>query len=162
MSERIAIVGVGAMGSAMVRGMLAQNAFDAASLSVHDIDPARVEALVAEHGVVAHADLLDSVRDARVVVLAVKPQSFESLAIGLRDALDEQTLVLSIMAGVRLATLQDQLHTDAWCGRCPTPPRRWVEARRCGLRVQAWKTPTGPSPSAFSVRSACSARWQPK
>ena len=122
MSERIAIVGAGAMGGAMVRGMLARHAFDAASLSVHDIEPTRVEALAAEHGVAAHTDLLDGVRDARAVVLAVKPQSFESLAVGLRGALNEQTLVLSIMAGVRLATLQEQLQTGRVVRAMPNTP----------------------------------------
>lgn len=110
------------MGRAMVRGMLAQDAFDAAGLSVHDIDQARVEAMVAEHGVVAGAEVPDGVRDARVAVMAVKPQSFESLAVGLRDALNEQTLVLSIMAGVRLATLQEQLRTGRVVRAMPNTP----------------------------------------
>ena len=50
-----------------------------------------------------------AVRDARLVVLAVKPKSFDSVADEIRDHLREDVLVVSVVTGVNLERLGHRL-----------------------------------------------------
>ena len=132
MSVKIALMGAGAMGSALIRGLLAQGAAEATDIIVNEVDKARLDAVVAEHGVSAGPGLPDGASDARVVVLAVKPQSFPALAYPLREALDNSQLVLSIMAGVKLETLTEQLDTGRVVRAMPNIPAQ------IGRGVSVW------------------------
>ncbi|GAB4420897.1 MAG: pyrroline-5-carboxylate reductase [Bacteroidia bacterium] len=50
-----------------------------------------------------------SVRDMDLIILSVKPQDFGELAVRLRPCLGAHTLILSVMAGITLHTLQERL-----------------------------------------------------
>ena len=60
----------------------------------------------------------------QVVVLAVKPQDFPGLAKSLREFLSPECVVLSIMAGIPIATLQAALDTDRIVRAMPNLPAR--------------------------------------
>lgn len=137
MADKIAIVGAGAMGGAMVRGLIARGAARPQDIIVNEPDRERRDALASEHGVTAGAGLPDGVRGARAVVLAVKPQAFASLAGDLCDGLAPEQLVLSIMAGVRLATLTDGLGTGRVVRAMPNMPAQ------VGRGVAVWMGGSG-------------------
>jgi pyrroline-5-carboxylate reductase len=100
------------MGGAMIRGLLSTNTVKPGEIVVNEIDEARRAAVVREYGVVGATDVLDGVSGARAVVLAVKPQQFAGSAADIAAGLSDQTLVISIMAGVRIATIGNALaHT---------------------------------------------------
>lgn len=95
----ILLVGCGRMGSAMAKGWIGRE-----RVLVHD--PAAQPPEGAEPlEVIDPAKLPDDL----IVVLAVKPQIFASVAPVLRPLAERGALVLSIMAGVTLAGLQDAL-----------------------------------------------------
>ena len=100
------------MGAAIVRGLIARGGVAPDDLTVSEIDAERRAALAAEHGVRVAGDTDAAVSDAGLVILAVKPQNFQDLAPTLKPALDGSALVISIMAGVTLATLRTGLGTD--------------------------------------------------
>jgi pyrroline-5-carboxylate reductase len=76
------------------------------SLTVSDPVPAQVERLAREFGVQGVADNREAVREADLVVLAVKPQQMAEVARGIAPQLAERRrVVVSIAAGIRLADL---------------------------------------------------------
>jgi len=101
----VAFLGGGNMARALIQGMLRQG-MDAAQFQVGEPAAAQREALQRELGVRTTPDNAAAIAGAQLVVLAVKPQLLRSVLEPLRSALQgERPLLLSIVAGVRLADL---------------------------------------------------------
>ena len=96
---QIGFLGGGNMARAMIQGLL-HRGVAAAQLRVGEPVAAQRELLQREFGVRAMADNQDAVRDASLVVLAVKPQQAIDLLSGLCPALSHgRSLLLSIARG---------------------------------------------------------------
>lgn len=108
LQTRIGIIGAGSMGGAIARGLISSGALDAASLAVCDPNESVLSDL-REQGVTCLSNAADLVAEGTdVVVLAVKPQVLPAVVKPVAQAL-EGRLVVSIAAGVTLATLEDLL-----------------------------------------------------
>ena len=70
-------------------------------------------------------------------MLAVKPQSFPAVAEAIRPALDATQLVISIMAGVRLETMESSLGTPRVVRAMPNTPAQ------VGRGVTVWMAGSG-------------------
>ena len=104
--ERIAVLGGGRMGAALVAGML-DAGLDAESLAVAEADAARrheLETLLP--GVRTAPSAPWVVGDADVVVVAVKPGDVAAVLEAAASALAADTLVVSIAAGVSIDALE--------------------------------------------------------
>jgi len=105
-NRHVCILGVGNMGRALVSGLL-RSGTRAEQLGAADNDPNARAQLAREFGVAVSADARAAIEGAGVVVLAVKPQDAAPLLGALATALAAQgSLVVSVAAGVRIATLQ--------------------------------------------------------
>ncbi len=115
----IAFIGGGNMARAIIGGLRAADA----ALRIIVIDPfdAGRSALAAEWGVQAHAAAHDSLRDAAIVVWAVKPQSFAEAAAPCAGLVSD-ALQLSVMAGVRSDALVQATHTQRIVRAMPNTP----------------------------------------
>ncbi|MCX8100675.1 MAG: pyrroline-5-carboxylate reductase [Geminicoccaceae bacterium] len=103
----IRLVGGGKMGAALARGWLAAG-LAASELEIVEPDPER-RAILAELGPVRLLEAAEAcAKDVvpRALVLAVKPQSMAAVLPLWRDRIGADTLVLSIAAGIALATLE--------------------------------------------------------
>ena len=98
----LALVGVGHMGGALLRGWLAHG-FDPSRIHAmdSDLDPA-IAAVCERHGVVCQRPS----EPPEVLVLAVKPQTFAGDPSAFADLAGPGTLVVSILAGQTLANLR--------------------------------------------------------
>ena len=98
------------MGRALIGGLLRAGTRPE-QLSVGESLPAARERLSRELGIAATADNRSAVAGAAVVVLVVKPQEAAAVLAPLADELRAaQALLISVAAGVRIASLQ------SWCG----------------------------------------------
>jgi pyrroline-5-carboxylate reductase len=115
---RIAFIGGGNMTTSLVGGLVRRGT-DPATLTVSDPVPAQLERLARDFGVRGSSDNLATVRDADLVVLAVKPQQIAGVARGIASELaGRRRVVVSIAAGIRLEDLA-----------------RWVGARVPAVRA---------------------------
>ena len=120
--ERIWLVGCGAMGSALAERWIAAG-LAAARLTVIDPDP-RGEVPAGAARVATAADAAARAAAPTAVVLAVKPQQLREAADDLHRWLVHPPLLVSMLAGVRLATLA-QLFPGARLARImPNTPAR--------------------------------------
>lgn len=105
---RIACIGVGAMGEALVAGILSAKLLPATAVSVADADARRLRQVIEKHGV--HGGSNEEVSaGADVVIVAVKPQFVAHVLQQIGPVLKPDVLVISIAAGVTLASLQTHL-----------------------------------------------------
>jgi pyrroline-5-carboxylate reductase len=104
-ATRLAFLGGGNMAWAMIQGLL-RHGVAASQLRVGEPFEKQRVRLQAELGVVAVADNRAAVRDATLVVLAVKPEQAPGVLADLCPALGaHRPLLLSIVAGTRVADL---------------------------------------------------------
>jgi pyrroline-5-carboxylate reductase len=102
---KLGFIGVGNMGGAIIRGLLAGNFVPRENLIYYDPDPAR-QAQMEELGVAAALDSPE-VMHAPMVVLAVKPQVLAPVLAGVKEFARPWHLIVSIAAGVPLALLEE-------------------------------------------------------
>ncbi len=105
---RIGFIGVGAMGSAMVKCLLDRKVAGPQDVLVSDISAARREFLSREYGVVTLSDNGKAAENADVIIIAVKPGDLPQVLKEIRGLTREQ-LVLSIVAGATLSNLRQGL-----------------------------------------------------
>jgi len=109
-NRRLAILGAGNMGRAIIGGLL-RSGTRPEHISVGEALPAARAALVRDFGISASSNNLEAIAAASVVVLAVKPADAEAVLVPLAGALGAgRPLLLSVAAGIRVATL------EGWCG----------------------------------------------
>lgn len=112
MHKELALIGCGNMGSAIVKGIVGAGLIDAGDIVVSDVSEAASARLAGELGCVGTCDNVEAVRDAAMVIIAVKPQYLDDVVRGFADAVVPDALVVSIAAGVTLARLEGLLGSE--------------------------------------------------
>jgi len=132
----LGFLGFGNMGSAIARGLLATGTATAGQLAAYDPDPARQAEAVAL-GCATCADATELARHARTLLVAVKPQQWREACVGPAAALDPESRVISIMAGVSLRALESVFgHDRAIIRVMPnTPAQRLAGAAALALNA---------------------------
>jgi pyrroline-5-carboxylate reductase len=104
--KRIAILGTGRIGEALLAGLLSSGWSDIIATSRSDT---RVAELHERHGVEATTSNADAVTGAAVVVVAVKPQDIDALLASIRDAVTPEQTVLTVAAAIPTAYIEQRL-----------------------------------------------------
>lgn len=115
--QRLAILGTGSMGKAILAGLL-KSGFDPANITATTKSDESADALTTEFGVLAFA--LENGDDANqmavagadVVLIAVKPAYVVSTLAEVADNLDDNALVISVAAGITTASMQEATPED--------------------------------------------------
>ena len=128
----IAFIGSGAMGEAMIKGLLTRELIGADHIVGSDPVAARRDYIAQSYGVPTTDDNVQAVRAADLVVMSIKPQALSTVAATLQGALKPNALILSIMAGISLKTLQNALHHERIVRAMPNTPAQ------VNMGVTAW------------------------
>ena len=119
----IAFVGAGNMASSIIGGLI-ESGHPADYISAADPFPASLDRLRESAPVALYSDNAAAVQVADIIILAVKPQvmaaATDSIAAAVRA---NRSLVISIAAGVTIASMQARLGPEAAIVRCmPNTP----------------------------------------
>lgn len=106
---RWGFIGSGRMASALVGGMIRAGVATSDRIAASDPYPAAREQLAREAGVAVHATNGPVIEASDVIVLAVKPQSMAAVLAEIAPTLAPRHLVVSIAAGVSIATMAKAL-----------------------------------------------------
>jgi pyrroline-5-carboxylate reductase len=96
------------MGGALARGLIKAGVLADGAITLYDVRTEATEALAAElspNATVA-SSAIEAVRDASVVLIAVKPNTVVSVITQVKDALTKDHLIISIAAGITLEKMQ--------------------------------------------------------
>jgi pyrroline-5-carboxylate reductase len=111
MSEkrRIAILGAGRLGESMLRGLLSTGWREPGEVVVTSRRAERRDGHVAHYRVEATSDNAGAIRDARLVVLSVKPQDIATLLAEIAPVVTPDQTLLSVAAGVTTPAIESRL-----------------------------------------------------
>jgi len=121
-NERIAVIGCGVMGEAMVKGLLHERLVRPDQIVVSHPREERCREIGERYGVRATTGNRAAAEGATLVVIAVKPQFFDEVAVDLRGALAADVLLVTIVAGIRMAHAVDVLGVPRVARVMPNTP----------------------------------------
>jgi pyrroline-5-carboxylate reductase len=105
---RIAVIGGGNMGRAMIEGLLNRGHPPKDILLVETMQNIRQE--IEKSLGITTTDAIDrSVSGYRIVIVAVKPQDVKKVLCGLAGYISDEQLIISVAAGISLAYMEKQL-----------------------------------------------------
>jgi pyrroline-5-carboxylate reductase len=109
----VGFVGGGNMGEALIKGLIAASLVPAKAIHATDVRADRLKELDRQYGIQVSSDNAEMVRQADIVILAVKPQIMEAVLKEIAPAVTRRTLLISIAAGVSTAKIRAGLGKDA-------------------------------------------------
>jgi pyrroline-5-carboxylate reductase len=134
---RLAFIGTGVMGEAVIAALLQRGLAQPADITACDVSAQRREHLSQAYGVATADRAASAAAGADVIVLAVKPQDFPAVARDLRGKLATGQTVVSIMAGVSLAALREGLGHQAIVRAMPNTPAQIGEGMTVWTATEA-------------------------
>ena len=108
MAFALGVIGAGNMAEAIVRGLLANGVLQPSQIIAADVSPARRELFADQLRIPTVKDPAVVASQSRLLLLCVKPQQAAEALHGLGRVTDQQTLIISIMAGISTAFIEKQ------------------------------------------------------
>ena len=107
-NKKIAIIGIGNMGGSIVKGLVKSNFISPTDIYVSDRKQTSLDKMK-DLGVISLQSNEEAVRNADVVIVAVKPYHIEGVLNEIKPVLTEDKIILSIVAGVSLKVLEEMV-----------------------------------------------------
>jgi pyrroline-5-carboxylate reductase len=131
---KIAFIGGGNMGEAILAAMLSKKLVIAKAITVSDVIEIRRQYLAQKYAVGVSANNLLAIEGKEIIVLAIKPQTLPAVMTELKGHLKPNQLVVSIIAGAGLNKLTDGLNHQSVVRSMPNTPAQ------IGEGVTVWTT----------------------
>jgi len=97
----IGFVGGGNMAEAIIKGIITARLYEPENIFVSDIRQERLDLLAKEYHVQPVGKNADLAAKVDILVLSVKPQNIMEALDSIKDAIKQETLVISIAAGIK-------------------------------------------------------------
>lgn len=111
MEKRIAIIGGGNLGCSIALGLLDSKLFKPENITVTRRKIELISTL-SGNGIKVHSDNELAVKEADIVILAVKPKMLDSILIEIKPFLSMEKMVISVATGIKLAHMQAIIGND--------------------------------------------------
>ena len=106
LKEKIGLIGVGNMGTAILEGLFKKKIAKPAQVWVYDKFPEKVSAFTKHWKVHPASSSLDVVKNSKILLLAVKPQDLEEASTAFKPFLRSNHVIISILAGTPIAKIK--------------------------------------------------------
>lgn len=116
------VVGAGKMGGALLQGWIASGAVTPKQLIILDPKPGHAAEAAIKAGALHLIEPNNKLKSIKYLLLAIKPQMFSKLAPIIAQDLSEDALIISILAGTSLASLQNTFKTQSLIRAMPNTP----------------------------------------
>ena len=105
--ETVAVLGAGNIGRALIGGMIHSDLIAPDHVIATRRTASALDDMAEEFpGLRTTTDNVDAVEDASIVLLTIKPQSRAQVVTEIREAIDREVLVISVLAGITTERLQ--------------------------------------------------------
>jgi pyrroline-5-carboxylate reductase len=137
----LAVLGAGAMATALVKGWLAAGLIQPQRIVAADISAAR-RAVMKDMGIQAVDKAVTAAQSAQVALLATKPQQIPTLLQEIKGCLQPDALVISIAAGITLQQLEQGLGDGCAVVRVMPNTPCLVNTAAVGISIGRYVTPS--------------------
>ncbi|MGB2865318.1 MAG: pyrroline-5-carboxylate reductase [Sedimentisphaerales bacterium] len=120
--DTIGFVGSGNMAEALIKGIIAAKIYAPENVFVSDIRTERLELLAEKYGVTAVENNAELAGKVETLVLSIKPQNMADALDSIKDAIGDETLVISIAAGIKISKIAAVLGQMAIVRVMPNTP----------------------------------------
>ncbi|HHZ06236.1 MAG TPA: pyrroline-5-carboxylate reductase [Clostridiales bacterium] len=114
--SKIGFIGAGNMATAIIKGMISNNVSKPADINVFDVSGEKLDAM-SKQGINACENASKVVENSHIIVLAVKPQNYEEVLLGLKSAVTPDKVFVSIAAGISIEYVTTTIGADCPCVR---------------------------------------------
>lgn len=128
----LTFIGGGNMANSLIGGLIAKS-YPADAITVTDPLEANRQQLASTFGVQTSTDNAAAAASAEVILLAVKPQVMQTVTETIAGALGHRPLIISIAAGISMASLEQWLSADLPIVRCMPNTPALVQTGAAGL-----------------------------
>jgi pyrroline-5-carboxylate reductase len=112
-NKKIGIIGSGKMGSVLISGIVSHNLTSPRNITVSDVMKDCLDNIRKTYGVGVTGDNKKVVKDADIVILAVKPQVIAEVLGGIAGVYNKGKLIISIAAGITTQFIEGILKKEA-------------------------------------------------
>ncbi len=102
----ICFIGGGQMAEALIRGLLKKKIFKSGDILCSEPVEARRKYLQDRYQITTFSDNQRAIKEADIVLLAVKPQVMDTVLKGLKPVIEAKHLIISIAAGITIEKIQ--------------------------------------------------------
>jgi len=135
---KTAVIGAGNMGEALIAGLISYGQTPA-SIAVCEKRVDRATELVSRYGI-SIAEISDSVRDADVILLVVKPQDMATVLTEVGSVINPSAVVVSFAAGKKIDFISNNLGTSNPVIRVMPNTATMVDAGMAAMSIGAGVT----------------------
>ncbi len=112
MGVKVGMIGAGAMGEALISGLLRSELVKDNDVIASDVSEERRRYIEKNIGVKTTVNNVEAIAEARVIILAVKPQNIFEVLDEISWTVASSQLVISIAPGITTAAVEERLNED--------------------------------------------------
>src|SRR5690625_715018 len=113
MVQKISFIGAGSMAEAIIEGLINENVLTSEQIYVTNKEnEARLEELKGKYKIIGNTNKSEIIRDADVVIFATKPYDMEDAILETKELIQNEQLVISVVAGVSTEFIANKLGKD--------------------------------------------------
>lgn len=111
--QPIGVIGAGNMATAIVAGIVKKGLASSEKISIFDVDRIKSLKLAEKTGVNICSSNKEIVEECPIIILAIKPNSYQSVLDEIKDSLNKNHILISIAAGISIEYIKEKTQ-----GRC--------------------------------------------
>lgn len=102
---KVGFIGLGNMGYAIARGLL--KSMDSKEIAFYDLDIEKSKSIASELNINLCNDNLEVAKNSHYIILAVKPQVYDSCIYEIKDIINPDSIIISIAPGITIDRLKE-------------------------------------------------------
>ena len=114
---RYGFIGAGNMGSAMISGLLESGLAEKKDITFVTAHESSAKTIEDRFGITRAADAAELSKNSSVIILAVKPANLSDILSSIREALDAESIIVSVAAGKSISDIDSSLQSMSVAGR---------------------------------------------
>ena len=159
MHSSICFIGAGNMAQSLIGGLIASG-YDKQKISATDPTESQRNSVTQTFGIQCFADNAQAINQADIVVLAVKPQTLESVCESISDSVQTNTpLIISVAAGIRSDDINRWLGGQTAIVRTMPNTPALIQTGATGLFANSFVTTEQRSQAEHILRAAGITVW---
>ena len=140
--HRLFFLGAGSIGEAMIKGITSAGLLPAEQITISNRNNAqRLQELQSRYAVQSSQDKMCDIAEADIVILAMKPFDLVKALQEVTPAISERQLVISLVAGVSTALIEENLPPSVPVVRAMPNTSSFVQASSTALCQGLWAKP---------------------
>ncbi|MEJ2393707.1 MAG: pyrroline-5-carboxylate reductase [Candidatus Thiodiazotropha sp.] len=158
-NNNLTFIGGGNMASSLIGGLIADG-YNSRQITVSDPDTEQLARLAARFDIHTETDNNKAIEQAKIVVLAVKPQALEKVARGIAESMTRvRPLVISIAAGIQETALREWLGGEVALVRSMPNTPAMIQSGATGLYAGPGVSDEQRDMAESILRSVGLTRW---